>query len=161
MPMSSQREQGATLVEFALVAPILFLILFGVLEVGRLVGTNQQVQMAAREGARYGVGIGTSTNGDARYTDCAEIREATRRLSNLADLADSDIVIQRDGGPSTTVTTICNPSDPASSDFSRGDRIIVTVTHNFSFVVPLIDDFFGGGVTLRATERRTIFIPPT
>ena len=138
---------------------MLLTLLFGVLEVGRLVATNQQVQVAAREGARYAVGNELSTNGIARYTDCAEIRSATRRLSNLADLTDSAIVIQRDDGPSTTATTICNPSNPDKTDFDRGDRIIVTVNHRFTFIAPLVGLFFGGGVDLDATERRTIITP--
>jgi Flp pilus assembly protein TadG len=48
------RERGDAIVEFALVAPILLLILFGILEVGRVVDAWIVVQNAAREGARAG-----------------------------------------------------------------------------------------------------------
>ena len=45
-------ESGQALVEFALVFPIFMLMLFGLIDVGRLVYTNSAVSQAAREGAR-------------------------------------------------------------------------------------------------------------
>jgi hypothetical protein len=46
-------ERGASLVEFALVAPLLFVLLFGMIEFGWLFGQFNEVRHAAREGARY------------------------------------------------------------------------------------------------------------
>jgi len=48
----SRDEAGAVAVEFALVLPVLILILFGVLEFGRVWSQVQVFQGAAREGAR-------------------------------------------------------------------------------------------------------------
>jgi Flp pilus assembly protein TadG len=47
-------ERGEALVEFALVAPILVLILVSILELGRVVDAWLVVHNAAREGARAG-----------------------------------------------------------------------------------------------------------
>jgi TadE-like protein len=44
--------RGQALVEFALVFPVFMLILFGVIEVGRFVYTDNALSQAAREGAR-------------------------------------------------------------------------------------------------------------
>jgi hypothetical protein len=49
------REKGQTLVEFALILPILLLILFIIIESGRIFQAYITVQHAAREGARYAV----------------------------------------------------------------------------------------------------------
>jgi Flp pilus assembly protein TadG len=50
---SLNRESGAAAVEFALVAPLLFMLLFGIFEFG-LVWSQKNVYVgAAREGARY------------------------------------------------------------------------------------------------------------
>jgi Flp pilus assembly protein TadG len=49
----SSRGQGV--VEFAMVSPVLFLLLFGIMEGGWLLFHNHQVSNAAREGARYAV----------------------------------------------------------------------------------------------------------
>src|SRR5260370_15552285 len=53
--VSRKKQKGVAAVEFALVAPILLLIVFGIIELGigmydKAVGTN-----AAREGARPGI----------------------------------------------------------------------------------------------------------
>ncbi|MBN1998114.1 pilus assembly protein [candidate division KSB1 bacterium] len=47
-----KREQGQSIVEFALVAPILVLLLFGIIEFGRIFETVNVLTSAAREGAR-------------------------------------------------------------------------------------------------------------
>jgi Flp pilus assembly protein TadG len=52
---SSNRERGAALVEFALVATTLFTVLFGVIEFGRLLWTHNALKDAARRGTRYAV----------------------------------------------------------------------------------------------------------
>jgi hypothetical protein len=49
------RGRGQALVEFALVAPIFFLLLFAVIEFGRYVYQVQILNNAAREGARYAI----------------------------------------------------------------------------------------------------------
>ena len=52
-PASVQRQRrGATVVEFALVAPVMFLFIFGIFEFGRMMMVQQAVTNAAREGCR-------------------------------------------------------------------------------------------------------------
>ena len=48
-------ESGAMVVEFALVAPIFFLVLFATLELGIYLHDRQVLTNAAREAARYGI----------------------------------------------------------------------------------------------------------
>jgi Flp pilus assembly protein TadG len=47
-----RRRRGDAVIEFALLAPTLLLLLFGILEVGRVLDTWLIVQNAVREGAR-------------------------------------------------------------------------------------------------------------
>jgi hypothetical protein len=54
-------RSGATVVEFAIVAPVLFLFLFGLIEWGRMVMVQQSLTNAAREGCRMAI---LSTTGD-------------------------------------------------------------------------------------------------
>jgi hypothetical protein len=56
-----KREEGVAAVEFALILPVLFLILFGVLEFGRVWSQYQLFQGAAREGARCAA-VASSSN---------------------------------------------------------------------------------------------------
>ena len=48
-----QTRVGQSLVEFALVGPIFFTLLFGIIEGGRLVWTFHSLSNGAKEGARY------------------------------------------------------------------------------------------------------------
>lgn len=56
-------EDGAGLAEFALVLPLLIIILFGIIEFGIAFNRAQAVEAAAREGARL-ASISTSTQAD-------------------------------------------------------------------------------------------------
>lgn len=47
-------EQGALIVEFALIVPILFFLVFGIVDFGRAYFTLNNLAAAVREGARYG-----------------------------------------------------------------------------------------------------------
>lgn len=58
---SRERGRGQALLEFALVAPIFFFILFAILEFGRAVYVTQVLNNAAREGARYAIVHGAAS----------------------------------------------------------------------------------------------------
>ncbi len=53
--MIRSREAGATLIEFAIVLPLLVLLLFGIIEAGWAFSQSVEVRNAAREGARLAV----------------------------------------------------------------------------------------------------------
>ncbi|MEX0716173.1 MAG: TadE/TadG family type IV pilus assembly protein [Planctomycetaceae bacterium] len=57
------RRRGAALVEMALVLPIFFMVVLGVIEFGRAMMVAQLVTNSAREGARLGV-LDGSSNGE-------------------------------------------------------------------------------------------------
>jgi len=59
------------MVEFAIVLPILLLVVYGLIETGRLIFTIAFVNNATRQAARYGSTSGIGPNGVARYLDCA------------------------------------------------------------------------------------------
>lgn len=53
---------GQNLVEFALIGPIFFLLVFGILEGGRLIWTYHTVSNATKEGARFATVRGSGSN---------------------------------------------------------------------------------------------------
>ena len=55
------RRTGSTLVEFALIVPVLLALLIGIIEFGWLVKNNHTVANATREGARF-ASLGKSTS---------------------------------------------------------------------------------------------------
>src|SRR5437867_12978453 len=80
-----RREEGVAAVELALVLPVLFLILFGVLEFGRVWSQYQLFQGAAREGGRCAsVASSSNCNVQTRINNAAEpykpVPNATQQL---------------------------------------------------------------------------------
>jgi Flp pilus assembly protein TadG len=55
MKLSCRGSRGQALAEFALVAPLFFLLLFGIIEAGRFVFYTEVLANATREGARYAI----------------------------------------------------------------------------------------------------------
>jgi len=53
-PSFAARERGASAVEFAILAPLFFMIVFGMFTGGLLYNEKSQLTFAAREGTRYG-----------------------------------------------------------------------------------------------------------
>jgi Flp pilus assembly protein TadG len=55
-------KKGQSIIEFALVLPVLLLVLFGITEFGRAIMVTNILNTAAREGAREGVESGDTTS---------------------------------------------------------------------------------------------------
>ena len=93
------KQRGASLVEFALVAPLLILLLFGIIESGWAFSHQLEVRHGAREGARLvAVNFGT----DAQVT-----AEVCTRMNFTGDLATTTVTITKSGsaiGDTATVT---------------------------------------------------------
>ncbi len=78
---AARRRRGAALVEFAVVAPLLFLVIFAVIEFGRMVMVHQIMTNAAREGARRAI-LEQTTNAETHtivsdYLTASSISNAT------------------------------------------------------------------------------------
>ena len=56
-------HRGQALVEFALVAPMFFLVLFAIIEAGRFIFYYETLNNATREGARYAIVNGANSLG--------------------------------------------------------------------------------------------------
>jgi Flp pilus assembly protein TadG len=125
------RDRGAAAVEFALILPVLLLIIFGIIDFGRMLNAQINASQAAREGARV-----VMLGGDAD--------EAQERV---------DWAVGADGAATVAVTEDC-PATPDSEDDAR-----VTVTYGFQFVTPLgvlTGLVGGGGGELELTGRAVI-----
>ena len=164
IPGRKRAERGASLVEFAIIAPLLFLLLFGIIELGRAVATFNAVNTAAREGTRYGTGLGESAGvpGLPRFLDCDGIRNAARSRANMVSLSDADIVIEYDKGPNDPDPPVvyggCQEPLvlPDGGEVASEDRIVVTVRHEFESPIPLISNFIGL-LEIEGRQARTIF----
>lgn len=78
-------RSGVAAVEFALVAPIFFLLVFGLIEFGRMMMVQQALTNAAREGTRVAI-LATTKDGAA-----VETRMRNYLQSVLANAASGDV----------------------------------------------------------------------
>lgn len=79
---AARARRGATLVEFAVVAPVLFLLIFGIIEFGRLMMVQQAMTNAAREAGRE-ASLATTLN--AADVDTAARSFMSRVMTNASN----------------------------------------------------------------------------
>lgn len=146
---NTHRDKGASLVEFAVVAPLLFLLLFGVIEFGRAIATHTAVTTAAREAARFATTVGTGDEAIPPYADCDAIRAAAFDKTPLLDTSQTDIDLSYDNGEDCAGAV-------ASGTIENGDRIEVVVTTTFRTPIPVISNIIGD-IEISSRQQRTIY----
>ena len=127
---SRRRERGQSLVEFALVLPVFMLLMFGIIDGGRVVFANNSMAQATRNVARIASTTCFQTTPACSGTVTGPIRTA--------------ISSQGTGGVVPTWTVQCiNPTTNAlptnsGDDFCKvGYRVRVAVAASFGFVTPV------------------------
>ena len=113
-------ERGAAVVEFALVVPLLLLLVLGIAEFGRAYNVQTTLSGAARQGVRV----------MALQNSASAARTATKAAAPSLNLTDAQISV----APTTCATTGTTPPPTAT----------VTITYPMSF----ISKFFGTSITL-------------
>jgi len=147
----SKLEIAQTMVEFALVFPLILLITYGIIEFGRMVFIYAAVTGAAREGARYGAASGDLLN--PYFRDCNGIQTAAQRGAILLPIQASDINIWYDKGPGTP--HIINSCPPSISQIKLGYRIGVHITAHYA---PMISFLGFTGFDIVSENARTILM---
>ena len=81
----SRSQKGQSLVEFVLLLPVFIILLFGIIEFGRLWETMNVLTSAAREGARVAAvtnpNVGAATGAAQNILSAANIQGATVTVS--------------------------------------------------------------------------------
>jgi Flp pilus assembly protein TadG len=155
-PGAARKSRAQGLVEFALVLPLLLLLIFGIMELGRLLVIYTSVATSSREAARYASGAGKNSSGTTFYLDCAGIRSAAKRVAILIGLADANIEISYDHGPNVAIPSAESAAlaaCPAGIPIHMGDRVSVRVTGQYRPLFGLVNL---PSFPIRATTSRTI-----
>lgn len=136
-----QNESGATMVEFAIIALLLFSIIFAIIELGVLVFNQQVLTNASREGARAGV-VQRLPRLPDRY-----VHPVTGQAEGVIDVVELYCLVH--------LVTFGDPAVPATvvtrSGIEEGDDLVVRVTYPFDFLV--LSNLGVGPVTLTAETR--------
>jgi len=181
------KKNGQGLVEFALILPVLLLLLFGIIDFGWMIFNYSQLYNAMREATRYGSVVGF-VPGQSQMTNCPEIRNQIVRNAGFSGVkaTTSYINIWYDDGravPSnelgadqSSVVGDCNgdafnahsatyvclsaaacPDRGTPANVMNGDRITIDVNVTVQFLTPFIRMFAPQGVTMHLRNTRSIF----
>jgi Flp pilus assembly protein TadG len=138
----SQKSPAQAMVEFALVLPILLLLIYGLLEVGRLLFIYSSVVSAARQAARYASTTGVNASGTFRYRDCDGMRDAAQRVAFIDDFPDADIEIWHDEGEGVNEVSYCSSGTSFDTTFTPTtgniNRVRVRVHTQYTPIVPIV-----------------------
>lgn len=119
------RQAAATVVTFALIAPVFLLIIFGTMEVGRVLNAWMVITNEAREAARYGA-VTYDAAADPTAELAAEKTSVATYLSNrLSGVLNRQYLSP---APDVTITSEARP------------RVQVTIYYRVPLVVPLIKE---------------------
>jgi Flp pilus assembly protein TadG len=130
----ARQRPGAACLELAVVAPVFFLIVFGMIEIGRALMVTHLFTHAARQGCRVGVIEGKSTS---------DIQTAVANA------------LTAQGISSDTVTVQVNDGSADASSAKPGDEITVLVSVPVSSVTWLPGGgFLSGNLSSQYTLRR-------
>lgn len=125
-------QRGQELAEFAIIVPLLLLIAFGVLDLGRALYAVISITNVAREGARYGVDF--NWQDDPISTGYSEI-QTVAFLEAQDSALDSNLL---------TVTPNCGTCD-------ENTTLTVTVNYDFNLIMGFLPD-----ITMTRTAKMMI-----
>lgn len=143
------RERGASLVEFALVVPLLSMFLFGIVQFGLAYDMRQSINSAAREGARMAAIPVEPKAGNPGVT-YAGIRDRVASTFNSVQNGSLDSVtveVRSATNPTAPAVRRCDASGctPATSPPSQspctgqaGNNVVVTATDTYDLTIPFV-----------------------
>ena len=136
-PRRRVEERGATALEFGLVAPVIFLLLFGMIQYGYFFWSLTTASATAREATRRMV-VGTD------WSTCAETWAVTHARN--AAVGDHDVRVTRAYADADGV--------PLTRDPRPGDLVTVTVSfQSLDLGIPFLPLPDGGTVTQSSVNR--------
>jgi Flp pilus assembly protein TadG len=129
------RDDGQAMVEFALVAPIFFLILFGIIQLGLLFGGQNTLVNSVREVARYAAPYRVIDDAGATTTCSTVVSSLTTLLRGNGLTADPS--------SNRTFPTVTYKwhQDPAGTYYVN---VTVRAEYKFPLYVPIVGYFLDG-----------------
>ena len=142
---SLKKTRAQAMVEFMLALPLLLVLIYGTIEVARLIFIFSSVANASRQAARYGSTTGEIDN-VAYYQNCEGIREVASESEYLIPFDEINITYDRGVNPDGSPIPISDIDPSPSADtcpigdekIRNGDRIIVQVSASYEPIISII-----------------------
>jgi hypothetical protein len=144
------RDHGQALVEFALVAPWFFLLLFAIIEAGRFVAYSELLNGATREGARYAIVNGANSLTCPTGPPFPGSVPCDTDGSDVVDKVKQSAIALLPSAITATSVWCYNPTlNPYScpdadsdgipdGDNGRGATVTVTATYTYTALIPIV-----------------------
>jgi TadE-like protein len=146
----AHRSRGQAMVEFALVAPIFFLVLFGIIDMARYVYTLNELQQITREAARVGsVPIRPAECASLGRSSC--VKQIAVERASVVHLTTGDVTVTCERIGSDASISVLADTDECSGT----DMLVVKTQTDFTLVTPLIGQFINK-VGLNGEARVTV-----
>lgn len=167
----SRNDRGQSVVEFALVLPLLVFVMVGIVDLARVYTTMLSVESAAREAADYG------SFGSQKWAPAPAVTNTLLEMERRACVASSDLTDY-----AGTASTCSNPtfdwglSEDKGATWAKSPGspcnvatreppcwVRVTLTYRFNLLVPLNFEVFGVryGIPNSLTFSRSSIFPMT
>lgn len=126
-------RRGNLMIEFALVLPILMLLLVGLLDLGRFSLDKSAMLQGAREGAQYGI---------FAPDDSANINTTAQNATGLTGVtATNSVFCECPAAPGTAVS--CSGATPCTGGAARKKYVTVNASRSFNSVLGPATTSFG------------------
>lgn len=168
-------QRSQSMVEFALVAPVLLLLIFGIIDFGRVIYEYVTINQAVNEGARVAIRDSPVLPTNSNVETAVRVHAVDVVLSNpcpngpitsVAPPANSGWIFITEPSPPSTVeslspslenapggqtwansTASCSATNPAHSHAP----LQVTIRYSFVPITPMIGDLIGGSLVISAS----------
>ncbi len=124
-----KNDKGQSLVEFAILLPLLLLLLMGILEFALMLNSYLTINNSAREGARLGIVAGSNI----------EIKQLIIKISSNLD--SENLVVN--------IT-------PLEGSRKSGDTLRVEIVYNYQVIIPILSNILNNVVVLKAQTSMRI-----
>ena len=144
-PRRHGQDRGASAVEFALVTPVLVILVFGIIAFGIVLAQQLSISNAARQAARAGVVDVSSQN------SCGAIQTAIRNAAQTVNLG---------AGAATNIyTSVVLHDASANTDTTKCARQQATYSGGAATTVPCQGASTGSYITVKAEYTTSLVIP--
>ena len=141
-----RKSRGQAMVEFALVLPIFALFLVIAVDFGRVFFTYIQINNAAREAAAFGASAPTNNAG----------MQATAAQEKNAQAQGGETTMQVGIPVCKNPAAVVIPCSTAAAGAGPGNTLTVEITERFTFITPLVNDFFNNNLIMRTSATATV-----
>jgi Flp pilus assembly pilin Flp len=177
-------EDGAAMVEFAMVAPAFIAVICAIMEFSGVMFVQTILEGSAREASRYGL-TGFTAEGVSRedqimaivnnhtygIVDMDELQMETLVYENFADVGQPEPFTDENGNgvwdagePYTDVNGNggWDPDMGAAGLGGPGDVVVYRMSYDWNIMIPLFRPFFGDTITLQSNiaVRNEPYTPP-